>query len=661
MLLLLPLIPPSIPLHSGNMGSTDGPTWREIHPSSLSSVSLKAEGAGALVYRATIPASPHSPLQKVAVRKPRISSSQALFRFEAEISCRSRLSHPNLLPLLAACTSPPNYCTISPWMQGGTLFDALHAHAVRMSFPRLLHLAIQLASAMSYMHAQNLVHRDLKTANILLDAMWQHLVVADLDLAIDVNQLQNSASRNGGRAIHRGPSNGRLAHMVGTLVYMAPEVLSGKPHTFAADVYAFGVTINEMATAAVPFVDRRLPVPELHTVLETRFNEVRLRGAIVKNNLRPVLPQGVPNDFSALIEKCWHPEPSARPTFSQIVGYLESIMARGPDYLSQFSGATLDIDRDLAVSSKDLTIDDSNRLLDEIKFHIASPKRPVWEQRKSSPVHPSGMDIDPTPIVTVSAALCSTCGERGADRMEDRSLVMSDLSGLSNTHLFAVFDGHAGQVCSEFIANYFPGALYRAWVDENATPETALVHAFEDVDYAFLKESPSSEESGCTALATLVVNSTLFIANAGDCRCVLGRTDGSFVELSRDHVATDRLEKARVEARGGFVSANGRVQGKLMVSRALGDRSVKRYISSTPEVMTRTLSKGDDFMILASDGLWDVVCSQEAASLVRSTVRVPDLAAKRLVLKAIELGSDDNISVIVAFFHGNNSCSYYES
>lgn len=644
------------------MGSTDGLTCQEIHPASLSSLQLKAEGTGALVYRAILPASPHTSAQPVAVRKPRITSSQALLRFEAELSLRTSLSHPNLLPLIAACTIPPHYCTISPWMSGGTLFDALHANAVHMSFSRLLHLAIQFAKAMAYMHARNLVHRDLKTSNLLLDATWENLVVADLDLAIDVNHLQNSASRNGGRAVHRGPSNGRLDHMVGTLVYMAPEVLSGKPHTFAADVYAFAITINEIATAAVPFVDRRMPVPELHTVLETRFNEVRLRGAIVKNHLRPVLPHGVPDEFRALIQKCWHPEPSARPTFPQIVSYLESILARGSQYLAQFSGATLDVDRDLAASSMELTIDDSNYLLDEIKAHLSSPKKPIWEQRRSSPVLPSGMDLDTSlAILDVTAALSSTCGQRGPDRMEDRSLVLPGLAGLPSIHLFAVFDGHGGQACSEFSATYFPGALCRAWVNEDATPESALIHAFQDVDYAFLKDAPTSEESGCTALATLVVNSTLFVANAGDCRCVLGRMDGSFVELSRDHVATDRLEKARVEARGGFVSANGRVQGKLMVSRAIGDRAVKRYISSTPEVVTRSLSKDDDFIILASDGLWDVVCSQEAASLVRSTVRVPDLAAKRLALKAIELGSDDNISVVVIFLGGNNSFSYLDS
>lgn len=647
------------------MGSTSGILYRELRPEDISHVELKAEGAGASVFRGWMPSSnPNEKPIQIALRKPRITSMLALSRFESELQLRSRLQHPNLLPLIAACTAPPNYCTVSPWMQGGTLFDVLHAKSVRMSFERLVKLTLQFARAMAYMHECNLVHRDLKTSNLLLDQNWEHLVVADLDLAIDVKQLLSAASQNGGRAVHRGPSNGRLSHMVGTLVYMAPEVLSGKPHSFAADVYAFGVTINEMATGAVPFVDRKMPVPELHTVLETRFNEVKLRGAIVKTHLRPVLAKGVPDEFRNLIEQCWHPEPLARPSFMDIVIGLEAILAQGPEYLSQFSGTTFDEDDEhLAATSKDLKIDDSNILLDEIIKHATQPQAPIWIRQNHMSLSQdfSAYKLgDSKREIEVTAALSSTCGERGPDRMEDRSIIIESLAGQPNTHLFGVFDGHGGQACSDFAATHFPGALFRAWVNENATPESALIHAFEDTDRAFLKATASDELSGCTALSALIINSTLFIANAGDCRCILSKRSGAVLPLSKDHIALDPSEKARVEARGGFVSVSGRVQGCLMVSRAMGDRTVKRYISATPEITTTTLGGDDDFIVMASDGLWDVVSSEDAAALVRSTVRVPDLAAKRLALKAIELGSDDNISVIVAFFGGNESFSYLQ-
>ncbi|KAI0558547.1 serine/threonine protein phosphatase 2C Rhodoplastic [Gracilaria domingensis] len=645
------------------MGSTGDMIWRELSPQFFSNLQLKAEGAGASVYRGLLPSvNPSEKPCTVALRKPRITSMSALTRFESELRLRSRISHPNLLPLLGACTSPPNYCTVSPWMDGGTMFDVLHAKSVKMSFERLIQLTLQFAKAMAHMHQLNLVHRDLKTANILLDGKWENLMVADLDLAIDVNELLSAASRNGGRALHRGPSNGRLSHMVGTLVYMAPEVLQGKPHSFAADVYAFAITVNEMAACAVPYVDRKMPVPELHTVLETRFNEVKLRGAIVKNHLRPVLAHGVPHEFSNLVQQCWHPDPQQRPNFVQIVSVLESLLAKGSNYLSQFSGSTFDTDEHLAATSKNLKIDDSNIVLQEIRASAAKPRKPIWElcDRKQQNSGYGRMEID-AKLLEVTAALSSTCGERGPDRMEDRSIVEPNLGNLPNTHLFAVFDGHGGQNCSDFVARNFPGALFRAWSNEEATPESALVHAFEDVDYAFLRDSPAEETSGCTGLAALIIDSNLYVANAGDCRCILSRKDGTVLALSKDHVATDPAEQARVVARGGFVSATGRVMGCLMVSRSLGDRAFKKYISATPDIVKQRLTADDDFIIMASDGLWDVVPVDEAAALVRSTVRVPDLAAKRLALKAVELGSDDNISVIVAFFGGNVSFSYFGS
>lgn len=640
----------------------EGVNWREIHPGSLAELQLKGNGSGANVYKATLPASNTNGKDlSVALRKPRITSMLSLQRFEHEVQIRSKISHPNLIPLIGAWMQAPDYCTVSPWMEGGTLFNVLHAKAVHMSFERLVTLSLQFAKAMAYMHQCNLVHRDLKTANLLLDEKWEKLFVADLDLAIDVDELMTQASTGGGRAGYRGPSNGRLSHMVGTLVYMAPEVLSGKPHSFAADVYAFGITVNEMATCSVPFVDRKLPVPELHTVLETRFNEVKLRGAIVKDHLRPVLASGVPDDFREMIQRCWHPDPAARPTFSQIVEFLGATLNRGREYLTQFTGSTFDVDGHLAGKSENLKIGDIHQTLVEIKACAAKPRKPIWElvKQQKGKRDDREMDVDmPLVELKVTSALMSTCGQRGPDRMEDRSVVIQNLAELTNTHLFGVFDGHAGQGCAEFVVNNFPGALYRAWTCEEATPESALIHAFEDVDMAFLESTPSKETSGCTAITALIVDDTLYVANAGDCRCVLANTDGSAIDLSRSHVGYDPAEKVRVEARGGFISMTGRVQGRLMVTRAMGDRPVKRYICSTPEVTTTKLTKEQDFMILASDGLWDVVSSQEAVSLVRTTVRVPDMAARRLAMKAIELGSDDNISVIVAFFGGNISFDY---
>lgn len=617
------------------MGQTAADRCLETPPSSVLDQVPLATGSGADVFLGTFNSTP------VALRRPRITSSAALARFEHEVLLRTSLSHPNVLPLIAASTTPPTYSTISPYHAGGSLFTALHASGTRFAYARVHALATHIASAMSYLHARNLVHRDLKTANILLDANLSTATVADLDLLADVDTLASAAAVLNGRAMHRGPSNGRLSHMVGTLVYLAPEVLLGAPHTFPADVYAFAVTVNELASATVPYLDRELPEPELHTVLESRFNDMTLRRAITKDLLRPVLARGVPDEFRSLISAAWDADPAARPTFEQILTQLAAIAAKGDDYLARFDAATT-FRRDVVSSAADGDLSDSAAvasLVADLEAQKTAPSLPSW-----APPPPE------TALPLVHAALSSTCGARGADRMEDTAIVCPNLAGQGETHLYAVFDGHAGASCAQYAAAVLPAAISRSWAWPAIDPASVLTHAFQDVDAAFLASAPETERSGCTALAALVCGSTLFVANAGDCRCVLSR-DTEAVVVTKDHVATDGDERARVEARGGSVDvATGRVEGKLMVSRAMGDRSLKRYITATPDIFNVPLVSGVDFAVLATDGLWDVVSSEDAFALVRSTVRKADLAAKRLALKAIELGSGDNISVVVIFF-----------
>jgi serine/threonine protein phosphatase PrpC len=623
-------------------------TWVEAPPSAVADQTRLACGSGADVFKGTV-ATAGGARRVVALRRPRIVSSAALDRFEREVTLRGGLDHPHILPLISACTKPPQYCTVSPWMAGGDVFDAVHARGARFDFDRTLRLATQLARAMAYLHSLHIVHRDLKSANVLLDRDLANASVADLDLAIAVETLREQASIANGRAMHRGPSNGRLSHMVGTLVYLAPEVLLGASHTYAADVYAFAVTVNEIASAAVPYVDRELPAPELHTVLETRFSDSSLRRAITKDHLRPVPAAGVPPEFSALIARAWMPDPGARPTFDAIVEELGIIAAKGEAYLSTFPASTGNSAAgDAAAGDAVNRTGAPSKLVAELAACAAAPQKPSWAasgraaQRATSP-RPH--------VPVVSGGISSTCGDRGEDRMEDTAIVCHRLAGLPDAHLFAVFDGHGGAVCSQYAADTLPAAIFRSWARPESDPVSVLVHAFQDTDTAFLQSTPASDQSGCTAVAALILGPTLFVANAGDCRCVLGRTDGSAVVVTVDHVATDPDERARVEARGGRVDAKtGRVQGRLMVSRAMGDRRLKRFVPPTPDVFTVHLTPEHDFAVLASDGLWDVVDSAAAVALVRSTARSADLAAKRLALKAIELGSGDNVSVVVIHF-----------
>lgn len=406
------------------MGSLGG-LWRPATMEEFRNLKLVASTPNARVFRGFMDTE-SGKMVEVAVRKPRITSQDALQRFFDEVQLRSRIAHPHVCELLAASTVAPNYLTVSPWFGGGCLFDVIHGQSVRFGYERILHLGLQFAFGLQYLHRLNLLHRDLKTANLLIDVDWRNLSIADLDLAIDADHLAAKASESNGRALGRGPSNGRLKHMVGTLVYMAPEVLSGAPHSAAADVYAFGITLNEIAAASVPFVDRQLPVPELHTVLETRFNEVKLRRAIVKDGLRPSLAKHCPDEFTDIIQRCWDPKPENRPSMDQVVAWLQASAAKGTDYVTQFGGAA-------AVEADAISEDVDRSLLEEIvQMGDAPLPLPAWN---------STMRRDYVPDA-VEAGVSSTAGARGDDRMEDRDIIEMHLAGMSDVHLVGVYDGH---------------------------------------------------------------------------------------------------------------------------------------------------------------------------------------------------------------------------
>jgi serine/threonine protein phosphatase PrpC len=151
-----------------------------------------------------------------------------------------------------------------------------------------------------------------------------------------------------------------------------------------------------------------------------------------------------------------------------------------------------------------------------------------------------------------------------------------------------------------------------------------------------------------TAAATLYIHRGRFLAaNAGDVRIVIG--DGRHVrELTVDHRPDLPEEKARIEALGGrtVLLDVARVQGMLAMSRALGDAALKPYVIAEPRITEGTLGKSNDVAVLACDGVWDVLTSEQAVAIARAAAD-PVEAAEQIKTRALDLGSTDNITVIV--------------
>ncbi|XP_021903481.1 probable protein phosphatase 2C 32 [Carica papaya] len=211
---------------------------------------------------------------------------------------------------------------------------------------------------------------------------------------------------------------------------------------------------------------------------------------------------------------------------------------------------------------------------------------------------------------------------RRREAMEDSYGVMLDVLGDPNQAFFAVIDGHGGRAAAEFVAENLGKNIIKALENVEGECDNKLEEAIREgyltTDREFLSQGVSS---GASAASVLVVDGNLHIANVGDCKVVLSR-NGVAENLSMDHRLRDREDEcSRIENSGGFIHCyNGvlRVQGTLAISRAIGDLHLKEWIISEPEMRKLCLTSDCEFLIVASDGLWDKVNEQEAVDAIRS-------------------------------------------
>ncbi|EXB56297.1 putative protein phosphatase 2C 27 [Morus notabilis] len=260
-----------------------------------------------------------------------------------------------------------------------------------------------------------------------------------------------------------------------------------------------------------------------------------------------------------------------------------------------------------------------------------------------------------------------SCAERGPKQyMEDEHICIDNLvDHLGNTvttqfpspgAFYGVFDGHGGTDAASFIRNN----ILKYIVEDSHFPnclEEAIKSAFLKADYAFADASSLDISSGTTALTALIFGRIMIIANAGDCRAVMGRR-GRAIEMSKDHKPDCKSEKLRIEKLGGVIY-DGYLNGQLSVARALGDWHMKGTkgsacpLSAEPELKETHLTEEDEFLIMGCDGLWDVMSSQCAVSIARKELMLhndPERCSRELVREALKRNTCDNLTVIVVCF-----------
>ncbi|CAL5995820.1 Serine/threonine-protein_phosphatase 2C [Hexamita inflata] len=259
--------------------------------------------------------------------------------------------------------------------------------------------------------------------------------------------------------------------------------------------------------------------------------------------------------------------------------------------------------------------------------------------------------------------------------MEDATVMIDKFGNNPDLGYFAVFDGHGGPEASKTAAE----SVHKILIDELVRqqmpnqedssislsptspklPASSKIDLDQNFDYtelfkrAILKADQYMKEKGhvfvgCTACICFVSKNFFTLINVGDSRAVLS-TNGIAQRLTVDHKAADKNEQVRIKNAGGGI-VMGRVNGFISVSRALGDWCIKTLVISEPDVFRIDRQQKDEFIILACDGIWDVLNDQQAVDVVKKCLKEcgsPQRAASELKNAALRLGSQDNVSVLI--------------
>lgn len=247
----------------------------------------------------------------------------------------------------------------------------------------------------------------------------------------------------------------------------------------------------------------------------------------------------------------------------------------------------------------------------------------------------------------IRVGICEDIGHRNA--MEDEHAIYQN----PEKKFFSaeVYDGHGGRKAALAAAEMITPYFLHAWSKEYEKPlkEQSPVNELLRTSYLATDKYviESGSDSGTTAAGFYLIEDRFYAVNCGDTRIVIGVSDGVST-LTLDHKPNVPEELQRIEDGGGFVISFGvsRVQGILAVSRSIGDKSLKPYVIAEPRIAEGRLGRENDFLIIACDGVWDVLSPDIVIAMVRAAVDV-QAAAETIKNTAIDSGSNDNITVIV--------------
>ncbi|XP_057850097.2 probable serine/threonine-protein kinase SIS8 [Cryptomeria japonica] len=233
---------------------------------------------------------------EVAVKKflDQDISGDALEEFRSEVRIMKRLRHPNVVLFMGAITRAPNLSIVTEFLPRGSLYRLIHRPNNQLDEKKRLRMALDVAKGMNYLHSSTpvIVHRDLKSPNLLVDKNWV-VKVCDFGLSrMKHNTFLSSKST------------------AGTAEWMAPEVLRNEPSNEKCDVYSFGVILWELTTLQQPWGG---------------MNPMQVVGAVGFQHRQLDIPNDMDPTIADIIRQCWHTDPKLRPSFSDIMTALRTL------------------------------------------------------------------------------------------------------------------------------------------------------------------------------------------------------------------------------------------------------------------------------------------------------------------------------------------------
>ncbi|XP_032297516.1 mitogen-activated protein kinase kinase kinase 12 [Coturnix japonica] len=219
--------------------------------------------------------------EEVAIKKVRDQN-------ETDIKHLRKLKHPNIIAFKGVCTQAPCYCIIMEFCAQGQLYEVLRAG--RKVTPSLLvDWSMGIAGGMNYLHLHKIIHRDLKSPNMLIT---YDDVVKISDFGTSKELIDKSTKMS----------------FAGTVAWMAPEVIRNEPVSEKVDIWSFGVVLWELLTGEIPYKD---------------VDSSAIIWGVGSNSLHLPVPSGCPDGFKVLLRQCWNSKPRNRPSFRQILLHLD--------------------------------------------------------------------------------------------------------------------------------------------------------------------------------------------------------------------------------------------------------------------------------------------------------------------------------------------------